>query len=163
MKNKADGSKNNWYGMLTECRKRMSVSDIARKLGKSLPSVRRWLKESDAVPRDAEELCVILAKVLEETRFSPNPDPRQRLWQSLRIKKVVGSHELAIVSLTDMSTAYRFLRFLTKCGYLQKFSSHRKNEGSLWKLVRDTGPKVPFFNSVSGYIYDRNLDAEVAA
>ena len=161
MNNKAD--KSEWYGMLTECRKRMSVSEIARRLGKSIPTINRWLNDNEAVMRDSEKLCEMLAKLLDETRFSPNPDPRQRLWQSLRIKKVVGSHELAIVSLTDMSTAYRFLRFLTKCGYLQKFSSHRKNEGSLWKLVRDTGPKVPYFNSVSGYIYDRNLDAEVAA
>lgn len=160
MNNNAD--KSEWYGMLTECRKRMSVSEIARRLGKSIPTITKWLN-NDVVMRDSEKICEMLAKLLDETRFSPNPDPRQRLWQSLRIKKVVGSHELAIVSLTDMSTAYRFLRFLTKCGYLQKFSSHRKNEGSLWKLVRDTGPKVPFFNSVSGYIYDRNLDAEVAA
>ncbi len=148
MKNKADESKKlDWYGMLTECRKRMSVSDMARKLGKSLPSVRKWLKEPDALPRGAEELCKILSRLLEETRFLPNPYPRQRLWQSLRIKRVVGSHELAGVSLTDMSTAYRFLRLLTKSGYLQKYMPRRKNEGSMWRLVKDTGPKVPEFTS----------------
>lgn len=161
MNNKAD--KSEWYGMLTECRKKMSVSDIARGLNKSLPSVRKWLKNPLAVPRKVETLCEILAKLIDAARFTPNPDPRQRLWQSLRIKRVVGSHELAGVSLTDLSTAYRFLRFLTKYGYLQKFSSHRKNEGSLWKLVRDTGPKVPLFNRVTGYLYDRNLKAEVFA
>ena len=62
MNNKAD--KSEWYGMLTECRKRMSVSEIARRLGKSIPTINRWLNDNEAVMRDSEKLCEMLAKLL---------------------------------------------------------------------------------------------------
>lgn len=86
---------------------------------------------------------------------------RYRLWQSMRVLRRFTSSQLAATSEVSYGATKRYVRELTRAGYLKEVTPprpHRGREGEAIKvLARDSGPKPPRVRG-DGTVFDPNVD-----
>ena len=75
------------------------------------------------------------------------PKSRRRLWRALRQLRTSETSRLVAVTEVARGTVQRDLRCLYRTGYIAKTRHPNPTGGTetVWRLVRDTGPKPPMF------------------
>lgn len=87
---------------------------------------------------------------------------QQLIWNALRINRVVVASSVVAVTQCTRKAVEGYLRTLEKCGYItcRKVDTRLPNKEiecheSVWKLVRETGPKAPIYRRGIG-CWDQN-------
>lgn len=97
---------------------------------------------------------------------------RQRAWKAMQIHREFTVPEIAmVVARNDPASVYNslqgFLRQLVSAGYLMRSprkvpgTSITSNGFNRFRLVRDTGPRVPVFSKKRGAFHDFNTGEDV--
>lgn len=89
---------------------------------------------------------------------------RQQLWQAMRILRTFTAYELqAVTEAPSRGPALTFCAQLRRAGYLGvQYGCRRAREPARYRLLRDTGPQVPWVIHRGAAMYDPNTDREHA-
>jgi len=89
---------------------------------------------------------------------------REKLWRAMRILRTFTTGELAAVTeLASVKSVSAFCSELRRAGYLTvQRGNHHQHECARYRLIRDTGPLVPWSINHGKAIYDPNEDKEYA-
>lgn len=89
---------------------------------------------------------------------------REKLWRAMRILRTFNTAELAAVTeLASRDSAVTFCSELRRAGYLTaQRGNHHRHELTRYRLIRDTGPQVPWSINHGKAIYDPNTDTQYA-
>lgn len=87
---------------------------------------------------------------------------QQLIWNALRINRTVVASSVVAVTRCSKKSVVGYLSVLEKTGYLscRKVDTKRANNEiecheSVWKLIRETGPKAPIYRRNKG-CWDQN-------
>ncbi len=135
----------------------------ARMTGCSVNTIRKLLDDKDYAPSNPRKLLNRMQTVARDTAHMPRPSAVARVWRTMRILRKFTSAELAASSGAHIGTVRFLLSIMTKAGYLEVSRASRRQEGDVWILTVDTGPKEPLISREHMTVYDRNLDTPIYA
>ncbi len=83
---------------------------------------------------------------------------RERMWRAMRILRQFHIRDLIqVAEIAGRKAAERFLQDLTRAGYLRVAEHARGCDGSVYALIRNTGPFAPRVGR-KGLTLDPNLE-----
>jgi len=85
---------------------------------------------------------------------------RERAWQAMRSLRSFDLGQLMSVSEIERSNGTKFVRALTRAGYLRciQRANPTRRQFALYRLIDDTGPRAPVLRN-DGRVYDANTGA----
>ncbi len=83
---------------------------------------------------------------------------RQRIWRSMQIEQQFSVMGIVATAECRHSSVRALIAALLRVGYVRELqrSNHRSGEGSIYRLVKNTGPFAPRLRK-DGTVYDLNL------